>query len=546
MNKFNTSFLIKEFGRDSKLFENLYSNLGSLYEELKTSLFNIKSFKSFMGQEQLKNQHNYLEILYLHLVIETILKKAKISTSTNKNAQNIEKLFAIIFNEDDIFFLDLFPNGKENFDLLKSKKLISCVSLIEDSLNEKEFPIGGLDVFGDLYQNLLKKESRHESGEFYTPNWLINQIIDELWDESLKIIKKNKKIKILDPACGSGGFLIEFASRLLQKGIFKTAQEIMNSIYGFDINEMSLFMTKANFFLLLTENTEILFDDNIESLNSPFQNIDTLLQKKKISSLQNYIDPIKNVNFKSNFDVVIGNPPWVTLRSITNENYQKLIKNEYFSYKLIQKNETHLFTQLELASLFYFKSIDLYLKENGVIAFVMPKSVILGTKHNEEFRKFKNPQSKLFKIWDVENKKNLFGMPTCILFGKKGPETTYPVDMYLIKEIDELEIQRIKTVDKSSILVSYYPPEARRNKSFYYNKFNVGPSIFPRNLYFIDIINDQGEFLQVKTDPEINQLAKHQWKNISLEGIVAEKFLYSTLLAWELVPFGYIRLRTII
>ena len=90
MNKFNTSFLIKEFGRDSKQFENLYSNLGSLYEELKTSLFNIKSFKSFMGQEQLKNQHNYLEILYLHLVIETILKKAKISTSTNKNAQNYE------------------------------------------------------------------------------------------------------------------------------------------------------------------------------------------------------------------------------------------------------------------------------------------------------------------------------------------------------------------------------------------------------------------------------------------------------------------------
>ena len=194
MNNFDNSFLTKEFGRDSKLFKNLYSDLESLFEEFKSSLFNIKSFKLFIDQEQLKNQHNYLEIIYLHLVIETILKKVKISISRKKNAQNIENLFSILFNDHDIFFLDLFPNKKENFDFFKSKKIISFVSLIEDSLKEKEFLIGGHDVFGDLYQNLLKKDSRHESGEFYTPNWLINQILDEIWDDSLKIIKKNKKI----------------------------------------------------------------------------------------------------------------------------------------------------------------------------------------------------------------------------------------------------------------------------------------------------------------------------------------------------------------
>ena len=171
---------------------------------------------------------------------------------------------------------------------------------------------------------------------------------------------------------------------------------------------------------------------------------------------------------------------------------------------------------------------------------------MLGTSHNQNFQQFTTPKSKLLKIWDLQNIPNLFGMPACVLFGQKGVETTYPVISSSFK-IKQSQDQNKSNQDCFEITkAKYFPPGTKINKSIYYDKFKVGASIFPRNLYFIRIKNRTENYIKIITDISINQISKKQWKNISLQGIVDEKFLFYTLLAWELLPFGYLHFRPII
>ncbi|MFQ6071495.1 MAG: Eco57I restriction-modification methylase domain-containing protein, partial [Methanosarcinales archaeon] len=243
------------------------------------------------------------------------------------------------------------------------------------------------------------------------------------------------------------------------------------------------------------------------------------------------------------YDMIIGNPPWVVMRSIKNREYQNFLKKEILNYHLLEKKDVHLFTQMELATLFFCKCADLYLKRDGIVAFVMPMSVLAGTIHHINFRRFIRPTIKLVKIIDLEGVNPLFNMPSCVLIGLKGGTTKYP--LFSERYIGELPNRNVKFSEAkarlSTEVCKYIPPDFSAKPSYYYNKFKVGASIFPRSLYFVDIISRTNSQLAVKTSYEIYRIVKDPWK-IVLEGTIEDDFLYATLLAWEIIPFGYIKL----
>ena len=111
--------------------------------------------------------------------------------------------------------------------------------------------------------------------------------------------------------------------------------------------------------------------------------------------------------------------------------------------------------------------MDLYLKKNGLITLVMPKSVILGTQHTKHFQNFNNPKSKLLEIWDLQNISNLFGMPTCVLFGQKGLETIYPVKLLIFNQINKNK-KKFNNEKLFQIVESTYSqPGFQESQSFY-------------------------------------------------------------------------------
>jgi hypothetical protein len=109
------------------------------------------------------------------------------------------------------------------------------------------------DLFKRLYQNLVPRDIRHRLGEYFTPDWLAELLLDEVgyYGEPDK--------SLLDPACGSGTFLVlaikrikEFAEeKFFDKRIL--LGRIVKNIKGIDLNPLAVQASKANYLIALSE-----------------------------------------------------------------------------------------------------------------------------------------------------------------------------------------------------------------------------------------------------------------------------------------------------
>ncbi len=114
-------------------------------------------------------------------------------------------------------------------------------------------PVETRDLLKKLYHKLLPRSVRHDLGEFYTPDWLAEYVLDELGYDG------NPDKRILDPACGSGTFLIMAINRIkkwYQKHRFEAGfgpgelfKKILNNVIGFDLNPLAVTAARTNYLL---------------------------------------------------------------------------------------------------------------------------------------------------------------------------------------------------------------------------------------------------------------------------------------------------------
>jgi len=283
----------------------------------------------------------------------------------------------------------------------------------------------------------------------------------------------------------------------------------------------------------------------LDTLNVLIDLVDKGLDGIWVFMLNNIYAPIALQTDK--FDIIVGNPPWIALRYIENKDYQDFIKKEVLDYGLLDSSDVKLFTHMEMATLFFMKTADLYLRENGVIAFVMPRSVLTGAKHHQKFQEFKKPQMRLLKILDFEDISPLFNVPSTVLIAKKGEKTEYPVTSIsyrgkLPRKNMKLE-EAIKYLDSKE--EKYSPPRIGGKKSYYYDKFLEGATLVPRNFWFVEFeVNPElggvnPKTPTVRTSREIIKTAKPPWKDIILKGEVENEFLYWTVLGGDIYPFSF-------
>jgi len=104
------------------------------------------------------------------------------------------------------------------------------------------------DVLKSLYQELVDPVTRHDLGEFYTPDWLADRIVRHA-------LQKTPKASVLDPACGSGSFLY-FTIRYKREKLGDsetTLQHIRDNVVGIDIHPLAVTIAKTNYLLGLGE-----------------------------------------------------------------------------------------------------------------------------------------------------------------------------------------------------------------------------------------------------------------------------------------------------
>jgi len=120
-----------------------------------------------------------------------------------------------------------------------------------------EDPATTRDLLKKLYQQLFPKSVRHDLGEYYTPDWLAEHVLNELGYEG------NPDKRLLDPACGSGTFLVMAINRI--KRWFEDNREhcaydegdlcrkILANVVGFDLNPLAVMAARTNYLIAIRD-----------------------------------------------------------------------------------------------------------------------------------------------------------------------------------------------------------------------------------------------------------------------------------------------------
>ncbi|MFQ5996187.1 MAG: N-6 DNA methylase [Dehalococcoidales bacterium] len=627
--------VVKRFGDTSPVFNSSLRSLNRILASAKQDpscqvKFNewdkllAKAYGHSVARNELFLRHTYLSILVKLLAYIALFKKRPKGQQlseiiTGRAFTNLPNLA-----EEDFFCWVLAPSlEKEALELLRG---LAQHLAVYDLTKVDE------DLLKELYENLVDRETKHDLGEVYTPDWLV--------ELTLREADFGRGKRLLDPACGSGTFLFT-AIRLLREQGLKGAtlvDEALQNIVGVDVHPLAVTISKVNYVLALIPDLAVYtkavvipvyMANSLEGVSpSGGQMVDISTGGKDYfhiptsmaehpASLDRVIDELSQYTggdadvaldgFSSQlesqgyqdwvylwrgnlklmrklvrekrdtiwtfilknyyrpaylrrypFDIIAGNPPWLSYRYITEPEYQAQVKRLTFSYGLLGKKEVKLFTHMELATLFFVLSTDAYLKKDGIIAFVMPRSVLTGAKQHKRFQEFLQgyqlPPTQLEKLLDVEEVSPLFNVPACVLIAKKHGQVEKVAVKMLKGELTSKNVgwstakADLKAATKQKSADKIFPPALE--PSTYLKQIKEGATIVPRSLWFVQPVASAFGINQAKpaieTHPEAQRTAKKPWQNIHLEGEVEAQYLYATILGRQLLPFGYTELSLVV
>ena len=578
-----------------------------------------KVYGSSPEDEDLFIKHTYLTLLSRAIVTTAIFHQAR-----RDNGLYLGLLNGDFFRERSIQNLaepDFFSWGLET---LAETAFYDLFANLFRRLEGFDWSQIDEDLLKMLYQELVDPEDRQLLGEFYTPDWLAELMLERI---------NYKRGTLLDTACGSGTFLFCAIRRLRSMGKTGTelVREALNSITGIDVHPVAVLMAKANILLALAgelreypddvylhiyladtlmtgedakkrrlavgageEGTFSIPLDSIERGRDLDKLVDQMTlfarrgaaskaaEKRALEGFAKLLDGYtadEIFHWRHNFallvkimgrkrdtvwgfilknayrpaylrrqkvDVIVANPPWLSLRDIQDPVYKTRLKELAFGYKLLEKTDRNLFTQLDTSTVFFAHSEKEFLKDDGIMAFVMPKAVILPAKQHLAFQK-----TGFTEIHDFGGVRGLFKVPTCVLF--RGSETSEK-EIPLTNWTGELrpEQRNVQWSQAQNVLKSEAGKwsflQVPEEKSPYFSSVLQGATLVPRCLWFVEPppeqpVNFKTPFL--RTPNSIVTSAKNPWK-VKLKGKVETKFLFGTALAEDLLPFAVRGLRLIV
>jgi len=228
-------------------------------------------------------------------------------------------------------------------------------------------------------------DSKRATGAYYTPLHLAELTVDiALEDIEKKTSKQIHELEILDPACGSGVFLVSLFCRIAESFYRKTkkptgidwARELkpkLNQLYGIDISDTACHITCFSLYLAYLEWLE---PNDVEYLLEHGERLPPLLANAKEESWNTiHHDNLFNPNLsikKQSFDIVIGNPPWVSGK---NQKDKVFLKWMYKRPQVLGPNK-------QIAHGFAWKAPE-YLFDHGIGCFLLPSAILFNEGTNE-------------------------------------------------------------------------------------------------------------------------------------------------------------------
>ncbi len=297
-----------------------------------------------------------------------------------------------------------FPPISDRFDWylkVDDKALIGAIHEALLSLNHYAPTIQKQDWPGTLYRNLFPRRQRHALGEYYTPDWLVEHTLGRL------NYTENSDSRLLDPACGSGAFLIA----AIRRSSDLSMEQISSNVVGLDINPLAVIAARTNYLWALGR-----LDG---AVTIPVFQMDAVLD---------------DLGAFGHFDFVVGNPPWVNWENML-PAYRHTTRPLWEQYGLFPHSgfETILGKgKKDLSMLMTYRIADVCLRAGSQLGFLITQSVLKTAGAGEGFRRFQLPDGTPLAVLHVDDMTTLRPFDgattrTLLLIIEKGQATRYPV-----------------------------------------------------------------------------------------------------------------------
>lgn len=343
------------------------------------------------------------------------------------------------------------------------------------SLFDFEFDILPIEFIGHIYQ-VFQNEKKSEEGIVYTPENLAKLLVDET-------IGNSKQGKILDPACGSGVFLVLALRKLIQnteetssleKRLKHRIELLSRYIYGIEKSKIAYRITIFSLYL------EVFHDlpskELKELIISKIQNLSDAAEVPKLFQIDlsnnivcgNSLDT-ENPKFSNiQFDFILGNPPWKKVKDTEDENKYWKLKQEHVGNKQLsqifmvklkdwehtktkfglvvnssnfynedsQKFRKYFFSKYTIKTIYDLSEIkDLLFKNATESAFAILYSAEFSEKNEIQYSIFEaNTISKMFDLVFIREEKQISIKQDLLI---ENPFSNFRKEFGLIKKLDD-------------------------------------------------------------------------------------------------------------
>jgi SAM-dependent methyltransferase len=401
------------------------------------------------------------------------------------------------------------------------------LSELSDAAGRFTFSDAPPDALKALYHDLFPRHLRHTLGEYYTPDWLAEHVLNRLGYTG--------EGRLLDPACGSGTFLAHALRRM------KTP--LLENIAGIDVNPLACLAARAN----------VLFHTGKPQgeITLPIYRADSILNPPDIGK----------------FDFIAGNPPWVNWETLP-PTYREQSKQRWLDYDLFPHKGMDAILgkgKKDLSILLTYASIDAFLRDGGKLGFILTQSVLKTSGAGAGFRKFMISQTPLavVAVDDLSRIEAFNGASTraAIIVLQKNAQTQFPVP-YLLWHRHGKPIRDDESLEKVEAKIKRIPfvaaPVNTSDSAWLSGRANaiqavrklVGKSDYHAHaglytgganaVYWLDVIGREGDLLCVRN---IVIGSKRTVKQV--ETLIEADFVYPLLRGrdvkrWQAQPTAHI------
>ena len=426
----------------------------------------------------------------------------------HNDLRNIFKDFAVVFDSE------LFPKENDawdNYEIYEDTlaEVIQGLYSVSGDFAKYNFNIIEPDVLGQVYEQYLgyvaqkvtlkqkgqlsllpqeeieflaQKGKRKKGGIYYTPKWVTDYIVKQTLNRYFEghTYDEVLNIKIVDPACGSGSFLIRAYDELLsyharKQGIAvselnwsERVKILKANIYGADLDKQAVEIARLNLLIRALSDRKLLpkLENNIQEGNSLIFGTDTELKQALGENFKAY-NPF---NWKERFpeaktfDIIIGNPPYEMELRKNKDIFQPLrvspLGQKYYEPKM---------------DIFYFfieLGLDL-LNPNGYLGFIVQQYWISRTFASKLRKKIFIQESHPLTLVDFDGYKvfvDAKGQHNMITILQKSRSQEDKTLIYTLKKTEVTENQIIEALASKHEMNTIFDVNVRKTSELYDSK----------------------------------------------------------------------------